>query len=312
MDCPLVSIIICCHNRRHYLEQTMQSVFAQHYRPVEIVVLDDGSTDGTDQLMAKYGDRVQYYWQENRGIAATRTAACRLAKGELIAFQDDDDLMPPERIVKLHAALYDYPSAIFAVGDYALIDPDGNLTGDRWMPGRLDEKDRPTLLEDAHAAVLWPKVPGVPHTTLFRKSDGERIGWFDEDFTYACSDADFFARLARLGPVVYVREVVSHYRRGHSAMWSNQLRADYSRLQLFEKHLDLVRDKNDQLRKRLLYRLRQMLIHIARQEDQGMRVDDQALKAYVKKGLLLLSRWDRLVYRWNGIVKPPLKRLIAK
>jgi glycosyltransferase involved in cell wall biosynthesis len=312
MESPLVSIIICCHNRRHYLEQTMQSVFAQQYRPAEIVVLDDGSTDGTDQLMANYGDQVRYYWQENRGIAATRTAACRLAKGQLIAFQDDDDLMPPERIVKLYTALCDYPSAVFAVGDYALIDLQGKLTGGRWMPGRLDETDKPILLDDAHSAVLWPKVPGVPHTTLFRRSDGERIGWFDEEFTYACSDADFFARLARLGPVVYVREVVSHYRRGHSAMWSNQLRADYSRLQLFEKHLGLVRGNNDQLRKRLLYRLRQILIHIARQEDQGMRVEDQALKAYVTRGLSLLRWQDRLVYRWNGLVKPPLKRLIVR
>jgi glycosyltransferase involved in cell wall biosynthesis len=309
MERPLVSIVVCCHNRRQYLERTMRSVFAQQYRPVEIVVLDDGSTDGTDQLMASYGGRIRYYWQENRGIAATRTAACKLTTGELIAFQDDDDLMPPGRIVKLYSALRAYPSAVFAVGDYALIDPEGKLTGDRWMPGALDEKEAPRLIEDGHAAVLWPQVPGVPHTTLFRRSDGERIGWFDEDFVYACSDADFFARLARLGPIVYLREVVSYYRRGHRAVWSNQLRADYSRLQLFEKHLTLIGGQNEKLRRRLLYRLRQMLVDIARQEKQGMHVEDN-LSACVTRCLSYLGWTDRLVCHWRGSIKPPLKKLI--
>jgi len=311
MENPLVSIVVCCHNRRHYLEQTMQSVFAQQFRPVEIVVLDDGSTDGTNELMAGYGDRVRYHWQERSGIAAARTAACKLANGKLIAFQDDDDLMPPQRIVKLYSALCAYPTAVFAVGDYALIDPEGNVTGKRWMPGRLDETEVPRLIVDAHAAVLWPTVPAVPHTTLFRKADGERIGWFDPEFTYACSDADFFARLARLGPLVYLREVVSYYRRGHSALWSNRLRADYSRLQLFEKHLALS-GENDALRRRLLYRLRQMLIGVARQEYSGLRVEDKDLENYLTSSVALLGWTDRLRYRWHRSVKFRLGDLLRK
>lgn len=290
----------------------MRSVFAQTYRPVEIVVLDDGSTDGTDELMRGYGDRIRYHWQVNRGIAATRTAACKLAKGKFIAFQDDDDLMAPERIVRLYNALIEHPSAIFAVGDYALIDPDGNLTGVRWMPGGMDETDRPRLIDDAHAAVLWPKVPGVPHTTLFRAADGERVGWFDEAFKYACSDADFFARLARLGPIVYVREIVSYYRRGHSAMWNNQLRADYSRLQLFEKHLGLAAGGNETFKKRLRFRLRQMLVQVARQRHQGMQVAESGLEVYVQRGLEMLGWGDRMLYKWHDSVRLPLKNLVRK
>jgi glycosyltransferase involved in cell wall biosynthesis len=312
MEQPLISIVVCCHNRRLYLEQTLRSVFAQTYRPVEIVVLDDGSTDGTDQLIASYGDRVRYTWQTQRGIAATRTAACKLARGEFIAFQDDDDLMAPERINTLYKAICDYPSAVFAVGDYALIDAEGNVTGHRRMPGRLEEKGEARLLEDAYAAVLWPKVPAVPHTTLFRRSDGERIGWFDENFTYACSDADFFARLARLGPIVYVREVVSYYRRGHTAVWSNQLRADYSRLQLFQKHLALVSDEHSEVRKRLLCRLREMLVAVERQQRAGVQLQDARLGAYFKEGVSLLGWPDRVWYQWHALVKLPLKQLIHK
>jgi len=143
MSNPLVSIIVCCYNRGHYLQQTMESIFAQRYEPIEIVVVDDGSTDNTPELMASYGDKVRYFWQENQGIAATRTAACRLARGEFIAFQDDDDLMLPDRIVHLYEGLRQYSSAVFATGDYAFIDPEGNLTGKRWLPGSLEDREKP-------------------------------------------------------------------------------------------------------------------------------------------------------------------------
>lgn len=310
MKYPLVSIVICCHNRVDLLPATMVSVFAQEYRPVEIVVVDDGSTDGTHKLMASYGDKVRYFWQENQGIAATRTAACRLARGEFIAFQDDDDLMPPDRIVHLYEGLRQYPSAVFATGDYALIDAEGNLTGKRWLPGSLEDREKPVLIDDAYTAVLWPKVPAVPHTTLFRKSDGDRIGWFDIRFTYACSDADFFARLSKLGPIVYVKEVISYYRRGHTAIWSNELLATYSRLQLFEKHITSMDAKNKKLRRRLQDRIRMALIKIAFYKSIGIKVDDSILKDYINRGFSLLGLKDRLTYRWHTWVKYPIRRIV--
>lgn len=310
MSNPLVSIVICCHNRVDLLPATMVSVFAQEYRPVEIVVVDDGSTDGTHKLMASYGDKVRYFWQENQGIAATRTAACRLARGEFIAFQDDDDLMPPDRIVHLYEGLRQYPSAVFATGDYALIDAEGNLTGKRWLPGSLEDREKPVLIDDAYTAVLWPKVPAVPHTTLFRKSDGDRIGWFDIRFTYACSDADFFARLSKLGPIVYVKEVISYYRRGHTAIWSNELLTTYSRLQLFEKHITSMDARNKKLRRRLQDRIRMALIRIAFYKSIGIKVDDSILKDYIDKGISLIGLKDRLTYRWHTWVKYPIRRIV--
>ncbi len=309
-DRPLVSIVLCCHNRRHYLEQTMASVFAQRYTPVEIIVMDDGSTDGTDALMAQYGDRIRYLRQPCQGIAAARTNASRVARGEYIAYQDDDDLMPPDRIVHLYEALLAYPTAVLATGDYALIDADGNLTGNRWMPGPLDEVGAPTLIEDGQAAVLWPRVPAVPHTTLFRRELGERINWFDLDFKYACSDADFLARLGQLGPVVYLREVVSHYRRGHNAIWNDDLRSSCSQIQLWTKHLKLIGDGRPELSARLKERMRSTLVRIA-----GHRPDPQAAvqlpaEHYLRVGMGELSLPDRLWVRFQTSVKQPLRQLV--
>jgi glycosyltransferase involved in cell wall biosynthesis len=145
MDNPLISIVVCTCNRAEMLKQTMETVFAQQYRPVEILIVDDGSTDNTKELMESCGDRVRYYRQENKGIAATRTTACKLAIGEYIAFQDDD-LMSADRILNLYETLCKYPEAGFAVGNWAYIDAEGNLTAkkskfniqDGYKAGRLN------------------------------------------------------------------------------------------------------------------------------------------------------------------------------
>jgi glycosyltransferase involved in cell wall biosynthesis len=310
MEYPLVSIIICCHNRRHYLEQTMQSVFAQKYRPVEIIVMDDGSTDGTAELLAGYGDRIRHYRQDKQGIAVARTNASRLAQGPLIAYQDDDDLMPPDRITRLYEALLQFPQAVFATGDYATIDAEGELTGQRWLPGKLDERAPPVLVEDGHTAILWPRIPAVPHTTLIKTSFGARIGWFDHAFRYACSDADFLARLAQLGPIVYLREVVSYYRRGHSAIWNDDLRANVSRLQLWEKHLRLSGPDQSALRRRLKARMSQSLRRIALCESQGLKMEDPAARAYINAGQAAIGASARLALKWYTAVQLPLRNLV--
>lgn len=311
MDNPLVSIIVCCHNRRLYLEQTMQSVFAQTYRPVEIIVMDDGSTDGTTELLNSYGDRIRLYRQEQQGIAVARTNASRVAQGELIAYQDDDDLMPPERIERLYRALAQFPQAVFATGDYATIDAEGKLTGQRWLPGKLDERAAPVLIEDGRAAILWPRVPAVPHTTLIKTAHGAQVGWFDHEFRYACSDADFLARLAQRGPVVYLREVVSYYRRGHAAIWNDDLRANVSRLQLWEKHLRLTGPEQRALRRRLRTRMSQSLRRIALCESQGLKIEDPISSAHIGDSIAAIGAGGRFALKWYTTVQLPLRNLLG-
>lgn len=310
MTNPLVSIVICCHNRAHLLPQTMESVFAQQYEPVEIVVIDDGSTDNTSELMAGYADKIRYYRQENSGAAATRTAGCRLARGEYIAFQDDDDLMPPDRIVRLHKALCQHPSAVFALGDWALIDADGNLTGKRSKFNIHVDNGEPVLIQDGYRAVLWPEVTPIPHTTLFRKTDGERIGWFDMRFFNAIEDTDFFARLGKLGPILYVPQVLSYYRQGHGQMMGKSILLAYNRFLLFEKHLRSLNTGQEELRKRLQWRMSQTLRQLAVYESKTEKLHDSISTDRLKEGLSLLGLKDQLVYRWLALIKLPLRRML--
>ncbi len=284
----------------------MESVFAQSYRPVEILVLDDGSEDGTEQLMAKYGDQIRYHRQDNQGIAAARTNACRLAKGELITFLDDDDLIPPDRIERLLTALQSYPEAAFAVGDLAYIDEHGKPTGKRWLPENYYGTGDTLLFKRGDEAVLWPKVPALPHTTLFRRIDGERIGWFNQHYRFASEDKDFYARLGRLGPVVYVPHVVSLYRQGHASLTRNIQRTLFSQLRLFEDHLNSLEPEREAYRKRLQWRILSTLKQMARHGTVEEGSMDEVPENYVRKALSLLSWADRVRY-YSFITKMELR-----
>ena len=313
MTAPLVSLIICCYNRAHLLPKTLESAFAQSYLPIEIIVFDDGSEDNTKQLMSTYSDKIQYYRQENQGIAAARSHACRLAKGEYIAFLDDDDLIPAERINLLMAALKEYPQAVFAVGDLETIDDEGQLTGKRWLPKNHLGTQKNTLFEHGDEAVLWPHVPATPHTTLFRKADGEKIGWFDLQYRFAAEDKDFFARLGRLGSIVYVPEIVSHYRCGHSSLThNNNLRTFYSQLLLFENHLHQINPERKKFRQRLQQRILQTLIKIRRNKNMDSSQTGNVPNDDLKRALALLGLGDKLKYFWVAWIQHPIKMITSR
>lgn len=312
MNNPLVSIVICTHNRAEMLKQTLDTVFDQQYRPVEVLIVNDGSTDNTQELIKSYGDKVRYHYKVKSCIAATRTTACKMARGEYIAFQDDDDLMVPDRIISLLKALQRYPEATLAVGDWEYIDAQGNPTGERtrFHVGAADEDI--VLLEDGYKAVLWPLVTPLPHTTLFRKADGEHIGWFDETrFFHGCSDTDFFARLGLLGPIVYIPKIVSYYRIGHSQIWGNEFLGEFSRFLLFEKHLNAIACSRKDLRKRLQYRMLNTLKRIVYLQKKGYNTPLSFKENYLEKGLSMLDLTSRLKYYWYASITLHIRRFIG-
>ncbi|MEO9127190.1 MAG: glycosyltransferase, partial [Microcoleus sp.] len=97
---PRVSVIIPAYNSDSYISRAVESAIAQTYQDWEIIVIDDGSTDSTRQVLEPYGDVIQYVYQENQGAAIARNRACELAKGEFLAFLDADDFFLPEKLAK--------------------------------------------------------------------------------------------------------------------------------------------------------------------------------------------------------------------
>jgi len=111
---PLVSVIIPAYNATAFLGETLDSVLAQTYPNLEIIVVDDGSTDDTPDLLGSYGDRIRVLRQANSGQATARNHGAREAHGELLAFLDSDDLWDPDKIARQVELLDRFPTALAA------------------------------------------------------------------------------------------------------------------------------------------------------------------------------------------------------
>lgn len=280
---PLVSIVVLSHNRRDRIVQTLDSVLQQRHPNVEIVVVDDGSTDGSLEILESMGDRIRLHAQENTGVAGARTAGCRLARGELIAFQDDDDLMPPHRIVRSVEALRANPDAVLAFGQYALIDENDERTGEVYRPSMPAEGEDFVRIEDGYHAIITDAARPLPHTTVFRREAGEAAGWFDERFYRCHEDGDFLARIAVGRPIVYVPEVVSLYRviDGSGSLSRPSTDTTYCRILYMLKHLEEVRpprqDTRRSIERRLYDALRQLDVQMLDGSALGPRVEPAVL-----------------------------------
>ena len=120
-----VSICIPTYNRKEYLRQTIESVLAQTYKDYEIVIVDDGSTDGTGEMVEQLGLGIRYYYQQNSGDAAARNKLIELARGEYISFIDSDDLLMPDAIERMVKAAQAQEEDVIVYGPYFRIDSDG-------------------------------------------------------------------------------------------------------------------------------------------------------------------------------------------
>jgi len=183
---PRVSVIIPAYNAERYLGEALDSVMAQTWRDIEVVVVDDGSTDGTQEIVRGYGPPVRLLEQANAGPAAARNRGVREAEGELVAFLDSDDLWLPEKLA-LQVPLFD------AEGRVALVYCKAErMTGDG-TPIPTPAHPRPT--GDVFLALLGRNhcpTSGV----VVRRDVFLRFGGFPEDMVWA-EDWHLWLRIAR-------------------------------------------------------------------------------------------------------------------
>ena len=126
---PQVSICIPTYNRKNYLRETIDSILAQTYKDYEIVIVDDGSTDGTEEMIKKLAFPITYHWQENSGDACARNKLIELAQGQYISFIDSDDLLLPDSIERMVKTLEAEKVDVIVYGSYFRIDENGRIYG---------------------------------------------------------------------------------------------------------------------------------------------------------------------------------------
>ncbi len=122
-----ISVVIPCYNAERFIARAIQSVLAQHLRPKEIIVVDDGSTDDVKTIISSYGDQVQYIYQENAGSGKARNVGINIASSEYIAFLDSDDYWDAEHLETMLQTLKDTPAACLVYCGKKWVDENGIL-----------------------------------------------------------------------------------------------------------------------------------------------------------------------------------------
>lgn len=242
MSAPLVSVIIPTYNRAVLLSEAVNSVLLQTYQNIEIIVIDDGSTDNTTEVMASFGERVRYTRRANAGVNAARNLGLKQARGEFVALLDSDDLWARYKIELQVRLLRQFTDVGFTFSNFQIFHgrspetdlylvTDGLATWFEHAPDRIDpykwhkpyaSLKAPTLelpRQDFNisggdiyrSSLFCPYV--LPSTALIRKSAIPAQQRFPE-FDSTCGDWEFFARMSRETGCLYV-DLATTYNRSH-------------------------------------------------------------------------------------------------
>ena len=232
----LVSVVIPCYNSNRYLAEAIESALLQSYSRIEIVVVDDGSTDETARIARSYP--VHYIYQANRGMSAARNTGVRHCQGEYVLFLDHDDRLLPRAVETGVKLLEEHPECAHAVGEHRYIGADGRAIGysNKRAAGR-----------DHYLMLLEHNFIETPCSALHRRSGLESTGGFDENLKGA-EDHEFYLRTARQSTWVAHEAPVAEYRLHESSTSRNAERMLEVSYRVLEMELPFVEGDREKLR----------------------------------------------------------------
>lgn len=207
MSNALVSVIIPTYNRVQYLEKAIQSVVNQLYENIEILVIDDGSSNNYAEPICEKFSNCKYIYKENGGLSSARNYGINLAKGEYIAFLDDDDFWENSKIEKQVNLLLENPSIDCVHSSAAVVDENGKTTGE--IIGAAQNK-----IHKRSGYVFWNALGSwvvKSPTPLIRKKVFQPDLMFDENIKVG-EDVDFYQRMFYRHRVLYLNEPLAFYR----------------------------------------------------------------------------------------------------
>ncbi len=203
MQNPKVSVIIPVYNAESFIEETLESALAQTYKNIEIIVVNDGSTDGSYKKIKPYLPSIKYISQENKGVSSARNNGIRQSKGELIAFLDSDDVWVPEKLQIQVEYLNENKNTAFVHSNIKYINESSQLISPEtdFVPGISGMCFR-ELFEGNKIATS---------TVVIRKDCLERVGYFTENITFA-EDYELWLKMAKHFPIGYLDQPLLRYR----------------------------------------------------------------------------------------------------
>jgi glycosyltransferase involved in cell wall biosynthesis len=221
---PLVSVIIPTYNRAWVLREAIDSVLAQEFKDFELIVVDDGSTDNTGEILDSYEQDILVLRQSNKGVSAARNRGIAAAAGRLIAFLDSDDLWLPRKLSSQVDFFKSNPAAVI------------NQTEEIWV--RNGVRVNPKTRHHKFSGMIFERSLALclvsPSAVMIKKNLFSEVGVFDENLP-ACEDYDLWLRISCRYPVDLIETPLIMKRGGHADQLSKAPGLDKYRIQALKK-----------------------------------------------------------------------------
>jgi glycosyltransferase involved in cell wall biosynthesis len=277
---PVVSVVMAAYNYDQYIGQAIQSVIDQTWTDWELIIIDDGSNDSTEEVVKPFlsDDRIQYHRQENQGQPKAKNAGIRRAKASFIAFLDADDAWHPGKLEKQMPLFEGNPKVGVTYTGVTIIDEKGNFRESRPSKG---------LRGDVFKESFHQSIPGFS-ASIVRKEVFEHVGMFNESIPLAI-DFELWLRVAMHYHFDFIDEPLVYYRTGHANLSKR-----------YQERRRLVVDKI------IPYILnecggRERLTNLEIRENYAR------LFAAMSKNDLSKSQWSALYWGWRAILAAPWK-----
>lgn len=331
---PAISVIIPTYNNAHLISQALESVFAQSFRDYEVIVVDDGSTDHTREILAPYTAGITYHRQVNQGLAVARNVGLGLARGEYVTYLDADDIWHPENLRVKHEVLTRFPELGGVFSEFLIFDASGvrssHGTRELFPFFQRTGRDFKDIFQQTHAVqvgdgrsatvyaghifdnLFWGNFI-LPSSMVFNRSFAQAVGEFRAHMRTQ-QDYEYWLRFSKHHPFAYVDDVLVKYRR-HSQQLTDHSKIERILLAVLEI-IDLYQDEFYRAGKSRTYDRRkvEILINLAkvyiRQGNapkartmvyEAVRRDPRFLESYFHFALSFVP------YQWTARVRDLLR-----
>jgi glycosyltransferase involved in cell wall biosynthesis len=235
---PLVSVIIPCYNQGHFLAKSIQSLKEQTYPNIEIIVINDGSTDNTQEISGSFPG-IKYVFQENQGLPNARNRGIMESQGKYLAFVDADDWLYPDAIEKNVTILEANPETAFVSGSHSLYFEDS---------GELKEDHHGEQIEkDFYTVMLERNYIGNPATVLYTKWILDLFPFDNSEKIKGCEDYDHYLKISRRFPVLHHNGKISIYRKHGDNMSDNYPMMLESVLHALKRQEPLLQNESEKI-----------------------------------------------------------------
>lgn len=224
---PLVSIIIPTYNYGEFITEALECSLQQTYENKEIIVVDDGSNDNTNEIVSSYKNKIRYFYQHNKGAPTARNQGVKLAKGDFITFLDADDTTPQDKLEILMEYLLENSSVYIVFGQTM------RLKLSKYIDGKphFEEFESPNYRKSLPSSII-------------RKSLFDKIGVFNESLHY-CDDSDWIMRAQEMGITMrFIPKLTLYYRRHHRNITNQIEKGNHYSIRMIKKSLDRRRNKS--------------------------------------------------------------------